>query len=100
MHGIVTAIGLEWLRIVLRALPGIADTGTSPWRYLPSDCAPMLHDLLADHIRDPHASWACGRFGAIAEFHRDPDEPAEIATGPVISTPPTASASAPSSLRA
>ena len=44
----------------------------------------MLHDLLADHMRDPHASWACGRFGAIAEFHRDPDEPAEIATGPVI----------------
>jgi hypothetical protein len=44
----------------------------------------MLHDLLVDHIRDPHASWACGRFGAIAEFHRDPGEPAEIATGPVI----------------
>jgi len=44
----------------------------------------MLHDLLVDHIRDPHASWACGRFGAIAEFHRDPDEPAEIATGPMI----------------
>lgn len=44
----------------------------------------MLHDLLADHIRDPHASWACGRFGAIAEFHRDPNEPAEIAMGPVI----------------
>ena len=44
----------------------------------------MLHDLLVDHIRDPHASWACGRFGAIAEFHRDPDEPAEIATEPLI----------------
>jgi hypothetical protein len=44
----------------------------------------MLRDLLIDHIRDPHASWACGRFGAIAEFHRDPDEPVEIATEPSI----------------
>lgn len=40
----------------------------------------MLRDLLVDHIRDPHASWACGRFGAIAEFHRDPDEPVAIST--------------------
>lgn len=44
----------------------------------------MLRDLLVDHIRDPHASWACGRFGAIAEFHRDADEPVEIATEPSI----------------
>ena len=44
----------------------------------------MLRDLLIDHIRDPHASWACGRFGAMAEFHRDPDEPVEIVTGPAI----------------
>lgn len=44
----------------------------------------MLRDLLVDHIRDPHASWACGRFGAIAEFHRDPDEPVEITTAPSI----------------
>jgi hypothetical protein len=44
----------------------------------------MLRALLLDHIRDPHASWACGRFGAIAEFHRDPAEPAEIATGPAV----------------
>jgi hypothetical protein len=44
----------------------------------------MLRALLVDHIRDPHASWACGRFGAIAEFHRDPDEPAHIATEPAI----------------
>src|SRR5262245_63376767 len=39
-----------------------------------------MRDLLVDHICDPHASWACGRFGAIAEFHRDPDEPVEIST--------------------
>lgn len=44
----------------------------------------MLRELLVDHIHDPHASWACGRFGAVAEFHRDADEPAEIATGPSI----------------
>lgn len=44
----------------------------------------MLRSLLVDHILDPHASWACGRFGAIAEFHRDPDEPVEIAMGQAI----------------
>lgn len=44
----------------------------------------MLRSLLVDHIRDPGASWACGRFGAIAEFHRDFDEPVEIATEPSI----------------
>lgn len=44
----------------------------------------MLNSLLLDHIRDPHASWSCGRFGAIAEFHRDADEPVEIEGGPAI----------------
>jgi hypothetical protein len=29
-----TVIALEWLRIVVRALPGIVDTGSSSWRYL------------------------------------------------------------------
>jgi hypothetical protein len=33
-----------------------------------------------DHIQDPHSSWACGRFGAIAEFDHDADEPVEFAT--------------------
>jgi hypothetical protein len=45
---------------------------------------PMLHALLLDHIRDPHASWSCGRFGAIAEFHRDAEEPVEITSGAAI----------------
>lgn len=31
-------------------------------------------DLVTRHIADPCASWAIGTFGAIAEFHRDPDE--------------------------
>jgi hypothetical protein len=44
----------------------------------------MLRSFLLDHIRDPHASWSCGRFGVIAEFHRDADEPVEIATEPSI----------------
>lgn len=44
----------------------------------------MFRALLLDHIHDPRASWACGRFGAIAEFHRDPGEPVEIATEPMI----------------
>ena len=44
----------------------------------------MSHALLLDHIRDPGSSWSCGRFGAIAEFHRDADEPVEIAAAPAI----------------
>ena len=45
----------------------------------------MLHSLLLEHLRDPESSWSCGRFGAIAEFHRDPDEPAVISERPVLS---------------
>ena len=44
----------------------------------------MLNELLEDFIRDPDASWSCGRFGAIAEFHRDAGEPVEIATAPAL----------------
>src|SRR5437763_14301483 len=36
-------------------------------------------DLIADQLADPHAQWSLGTFGAIAEFMRDPDEPADIA---------------------
>ena len=36
-------------------------------------------DLIVDQLADPHAQWSLGTFGAIAEFARDPDEPAEIA---------------------
>jgi hypothetical protein len=35
-------------------------------------------DLVARHLHDPQTSWAIGTFGAIAEFHRDPDEPVEL----------------------
>lgn len=36
-------------------------------------------DLIADQLADPHAQWSLGTFGAVAEFLRDPDEPAEMA---------------------
>src|SRR5213596_548295 len=45
----------------------------------------MVQALLLEHLRDPASSWSCGRFGAIAEFHRDADEPAEIAEAPAMS---------------
>lgn len=34
--------------------------------------------VLADHIEDVQAGWSVGTFGAIAEFTRDPDEPARL----------------------
>jgi hypothetical protein len=45
----------------------------------------MLHALLLDYLKDPDASWSCGRFGAIAEFHRDADESVDIVEGPALS---------------
>lgn len=32
-------------------------------------------DLITRHLGDPQTGWAIGTFGAIAEFHRDADEP-------------------------
>ena len=37
-------------------------------------------DLISRHLRDPQTSWAIGTFGAIAEFHRDADEPVALST--------------------
>jgi hypothetical protein len=45
----------------------------------------MLNSLLLEHLQDPESSWSCGRFGAIAEFHRDPGEPVAIAERPALS---------------
>ena len=36
-------------------------------------------DLISGQLADPDAQWSLGTFGAIAEFMRDADEPAEIA---------------------
>lgn len=44
----------------------------------------MPSSLLLEHLRDPESSWSCGRFGAIAEFHRDPDEPATLTERPFL----------------
>jgi hypothetical protein len=38
-------------------------------------------DIITRQLADPHAQWSLGTFGAVAEFWRDPDEPAEIETG-------------------
>ena len=35
-------------------------------------------ELIVDQLADPHAQWSLGTFGAIAEFMRDADEPADI----------------------
>lgn len=35
-----------------------------------------LRALIADQLADPRIAWSLGTFGAVAEFHRDPAEPA------------------------
>lgn len=40
----------------------------------------MSRDLLVEHLNEAQSSWMCGRFGAVAEFHRDPGEPVVIDT--------------------
>lgn len=35
-------------------------------------------DIISRHLTDPQTSWAIGTFGAIAEFHRDADEPVAL----------------------
>src|SRR4051812_43186274 len=41
-------------------------------------------DLIVDQLADPHAQWSLGTFGAIAEFMRDPDEPADVAQDEIL----------------
>jgi len=40
---------------------------------------PSAFDLIVEQLVEPDARWSLGSFGAVAEFVRDPDEPAEIA---------------------
>ncbi|MEJ2862750.1 DUF6925 family protein [Actinomycetospora flava] len=40
-----------------------------------------MHDLLA-WVDDPDAGWSVGTFGALAEFLRDADEPADVTRAP------------------
>ncbi len=39
---------------------------------------PEIPRVLRRHLEDPSSSFSIGSLGAIAEFHRDPDEPFEI----------------------
>ena len=41
-----------------------------------------VFDILSAHLDDPATSWSIGTFGAIAEFHRDANEAAEIDLSP------------------
>lgn len=38
-----------------------------------------MRDLIERHLREWETGWSMGSFGAIAEFHQDEDEPAEVA---------------------
>src|SRR5436190_1353833 len=40
--------------------------------------AASAFELITAQLEDPQAQWSLGTFGAIAEFMRDADEPAEI----------------------
>src|SRR2546423_11860655 len=35
-------------------------------------------EIISRELANPNAQWSLGTFGAIAEFMRDPDEPAEV----------------------
>lgn len=43
-----------------------------------------MRDVLAAYARDPDATWVCGGFGALAEFHFDADEEIAFAQGDAI----------------
>jgi hypothetical protein len=38
-----------------------------------------MRDLIERHLRDWESGWSMGSFGAVAEFHQDEGEPAEVA---------------------
>ena len=40
--------------------------------------ASSAFEIVRQQLADPDAQWSLGTFGAIAEFMRDPDEPAEV----------------------
>ena len=40
--------------------------------------AALSQDWISEEIRNPETSWSVGTFGAIAEFSRDADEPAQV----------------------
>lgn len=50
----------------------------TPWLAASAATSLVTRGLLLDHLNDPGSSWSVGRFGAIAEFHRDSDEPVAL----------------------
>jgi hypothetical protein len=44
-----------------------------------SDASEDLREVLRRQLARPGTTWSIGVFGALAEFHRDPDEPAQTA---------------------
>jgi hypothetical protein len=40
-------------------------------------------EFLADNVSNPETQWSLGTFGALAEFVRDPDEPARVGRKPI-----------------
>src|SRR5258708_34193222 len=56
------------------AQEGVDGGGLSP----ESNLILSTTDLISRHLADPQTSWAIGTFGAIAEFHRDADEPVAL----------------------
>ena len=43
-----------------------------------------VFSMLRDHVGDSSSAWALGTFGAVAEFRRDHDEPADVCLGDVL----------------
>ena len=43
-----------------------------------------MHELLSSYVRDPDATWVCGGFGALAEFHFDTNEDVAFTKGAAI----------------
>jgi hypothetical protein len=42
------------------------------------EAAMISQDWIGRYVQDPAAQWSAGTYGAIAEFSRDPDEPANV----------------------
>lgn len=58
--------------------PALADMGTETGIEPGIETGPRLSALAAGSLADWRASWSMGSWGAVAEFHQDPGEPAGI----------------------
>ena len=63
------------VRVAVRTTPGSPRLGSIGFQQ----CDEMtIQDWIAQSLRDPAAQWSAGTYGAIAEFSRDPTEPADV----------------------